>query len=92
MEAVERANRTAKKQWGGLAYILAGIQQLNRQELFEAEIEIADEVSHVRVGAIAIANVAPPTSALAQGLGQIVPDDGILRAIEDVAESVAKVC
>jgi diacylglycerol kinase (ATP) len=78
-ETVERANRTAKTQWGALAYILAGMQQLDQQELFEAEIEIADEIFHLRAGAITIANVAPPTSVLAQGLGLVIPDDGLLE-------------
>ncbi len=76
---VERANREAKNQWGPLAYILAGMQQLDQQELFETQIEIAGNVSHCRVGAMTIANTAAPTSILAQGLGQIIPDDGLLE-------------
>jgi diacylglycerol kinase (ATP) len=78
-ETVERANRAAKNQWGALAYILAGMQQLDRQELFDAEITIADQTMHLRVGAITIANVAPTTSVLAQGFGQVIPDDGLLE-------------
>jgi len=78
-ETVERANRETKRQWGALAYILAGMQQLNQQELFETQIEIAGEISHFQAGAITIANVAPPTSLLAQGFGQVIPDDGLLE-------------
>jgi diacylglycerol kinase (ATP) len=78
-ETVERANRKEKNQWGVLAYLLAGIQQLDRQELFEAKIEIADEIFHWRAGAITIANVAPSTSVLAQGFGLVIPDDGLLE-------------
>lgn len=77
-ETVKRANREAKSQWGPMAYILAGMQQLDRQELFETEIEIAGRISHFQAGAITIANVAPPTSVLAQGMGQVIPDDGLL--------------
>ena len=33
-DAVERASREAKNRWGPLAYIIAGCQQLNQQELF----------------------------------------------------------
>jgi diacylglycerol kinase (ATP) len=33
----------------------------------------------LRAGAITIANVAPPTSVLAQGFGQVIPDDGLLE-------------
>jgi diacylglycerol kinase (ATP) len=78
-ETVERANRTVKTQWGVLAYILAGMQQLDQQELFETEITIADKTMHLRAGAITIANVAPLTSVLAQGFGQVIPDDGLLE-------------
>ncbi|MGL5131758.1 MAG: YegS/Rv2252/BmrU family lipid kinase, partial [Planktothrix sp.] len=35
----------------------------------------------VEAAAITIANVAPATSVLAQGLGQIVPDDGLLEVL-----------
>jgi diacylglycerol kinase (ATP) len=78
-ETVERANREEKNQWGVLAYLLAGMQQLDRQELFETEITIADKTMQLRAGAITIANVAPPTSVLAQGFGQVIPDDGLLE-------------
>lgn len=74
-----RANRKAKDRWGALAYILAGIQQLNQQELFHTQIEIAREHLEFQAGAITIANVAPPTSVLAQGFGQVIPDDGLLE-------------
>jgi diacylglycerol kinase (ATP) len=78
-ETVERADRAAKHQWGAIAYILAGLQQLRQQELFEVQIETGGQVSHVQAGAITIANVAPSTSVLAQGLGQVIPDDGLLE-------------
>jgi diacylglycerol kinase (ATP) len=78
-ETVERANREAKDRWGALAYILAGMQQLNQQELFHTQIEIAGEHLEFQAGAITIANVAPPTSVLAQGFGQVIPDDGLLE-------------
>ncbi|MGB8699167.1 MAG: diacylglycerol kinase family protein [Thermosynechococcaceae cyanobacterium] len=86
-ETVERANRAAKTQWGALAYILAGIQQLDRQELFDAEIEIAGEKFNVRVRAITIANAAPPTSVLAQVFGRVIPDDGLLEVTIGTAET-----
>jgi diacylglycerol kinase (ATP) len=46
--------------------------------LFEAEIEIGGEVRTFQAGAITIANAAPPTSVLAQGIGEVVADDGLL--------------
>lgn len=77
-EVVERADREAKDRWGVLAYLMAGWQQLDEQELFETEIEVEGKVEHFQAGAITIANAAPITSVLAQGIGQVVFDDGLL--------------
>lgn len=78
-EMVERANREAKNRLGALAYILAGMQQLNEQVIFDTKIEVEGAVSDFQAGAITIANAAPPTSVLAQGMGQVIPDDGLLE-------------
>ncbi|MGL6139711.1 MAG: YegS/Rv2252/BmrU family lipid kinase, partial [Planktothrix sp.] len=80
-ETVNKADRDAKKRWGPLAYIMAGWQQLKEQKDFETTIEINGEINQVEAAAITIANVAPATSVLAQGLGQIVPDDGLLEVL-----------
>lgn len=80
-ETVSKADREAKKRWGPLAYIMAGWQQLNEQTDFDTEIMIDDAVHQVKVAAITIANAAPATSILAQGLGQVIPDDGVLEVI-----------
>ena len=77
-ETVERANREAKSRLGALAYILAGVQQLNEQVHFTTQIEIDGTVSEFQAGAITIANAAPPTSVLAQGFGQVLVNDGLL--------------
>ena len=77
-ETIEKADREAKNRWGSLAYIMAGWQQLDEQKLFEAEIEIEGELRTFQAGAITIANAAPPTSVLAQGIGEVVVDDGLL--------------
>ena len=77
-ETIEKADREAKKRWGTLAYLMAGWQQLDEQTLFEAEIEIEGETKTFQAGAITIANVAPPTSILAQGIGEVIADDGLL--------------
>jgi YegS/Rv2252/BmrU family lipid kinase len=89
-ETVERANREVKNQWGVLAYLLAGMQQLNQQELFATQIEIAGEVSQFQAGAITIANAAPPTSVLAQGFGQVIPDDGLLEVTIGTPDTTLK--
>lgn len=80
-ETVSKADREAKKRWGPLAYFMAGWQQLNEQTDFDTEITIDDTVHQVKVAAITIANAAPATSILAQGLGQVIPDDGVLEVI-----------
>lgn len=77
-EAIQKADREAKNRWGTLAYLMAGWQQLDEQQLFEAEIEIEGKTKTFQAGAITIANAAPPTSVLAQGIGEVVADDGLL--------------
>ncbi|MDJ0590186.1 MAG: methylglyoxal synthase [Pleurocapsa sp. MO_226.B13] len=77
-ETIEKADREAKNRWGSLAYIMAGWQQLDEQKLFEAEIEIQGEIRTFQAGAITVANAAPPTSVLAQGIGRVVANDGLL--------------
>ena len=77
-ETIEKADREAKNRWGSLAYLMAGWRQLDEQKLFEAEIEIGGEIRTFQAGAITIANAAPPTSVLAQGIGEVVADDGLL--------------
>ncbi len=77
-ETIEKADREAKNRWGSLAYIMAGWQQLDEQKLFEAEVEIEGEIKTFQAGAITVANAAPPTSVLAQGIGEVIIDDGLL--------------
>ena len=78
-ETVERADRETKNRWGVLAYIVAGLQQFQEQELFETEIEVEGVVKTFQAGAVTIANAAPATSVMAQGLGRVVADDGLLN-------------
>ncbi|WP_448570449.1 diacylglycerol kinase family protein [Trichothermofontia sp.] len=77
-EAVEKADRELKDQWGVLAYLMAGWQQLGEQQLFHTRLDVGDRSYQFRAGAITIANAAPPTSVLAQGVGQVIFDDGLL--------------
>jgi YegS/Rv2252/BmrU family lipid kinase len=76
---VNRATRELKNALGPLAYILAGARQFANQQPFHARLEIDGERSEVEASAITVANVAPPTSVLAQGFGEVVPDDGLLE-------------
>jgi diacylglycerol kinase (ATP) len=76
---VDKATRELKNELGNLAYILAGVRQLATAQPFKATVEIDGEVSEISTTALTVANVAPPTSVLAQGLGQVIPDDGLLE-------------
>jgi YegS/Rv2252/BmrU family lipid kinase len=77
-ETVAEADRETKDRLGILAYILAGVKQLQKMEKFTAEIETEDKVIHVLATAVTIANAAPPTSILAQGVAGTIEDDGLL--------------
>ncbi|MDJ1175926.1 methylglyoxal synthase [Roseofilum capinflatum] len=85
--AIEKADREAKTRWGPLAYIMAGWKQVREHELFEVEMEIDGVLKTFQAGAITIANAAPPTSVMAQGMGQVIPDDGLLEVVIITAET-----
>lgn len=85
-ETVEKANRELKNQWGPFAYLIAGWQQLDKQELFNTQLMIDGLNYEFEALAVTIANAAPPTSILAQGIGQVVHTDGFL----DVTIATAK--
>jgi diacylglycerol kinase (ATP) len=85
-ETVERADRDMKNLLGAFAYFVAGAQQLLEQKLFTVEVEIDGSVTQFQCGAMTIANAAPPTSVLAQGLGEVIPNDGLL----DVTIAISK--
>ncbi|MEA5467943.1 methylglyoxal synthase [Spirulina sp. 06S082] len=75
---VEKANRELKNHLGSLAYVLSAAQQLFDQEPFKATIEMDGEIVEFQTGAVTVANAAPPTSLMAQGFGEVIPDDGLL--------------
>ncbi|MEO1003282.1 MAG: YegS/Rv2252/BmrU family lipid kinase [Cyanobacteria bacterium J06638_7] len=76
---VERTSRELKTRFGALAYVLAGAQQVLSQQPFQARLSIDGKTSALQAVAITVANVAPGTSVLAQGFGEVVPDDGLLE-------------
>ena len=75
---VEKADRELKNRLGPLAYVLSGALQMFEQQPFKAEVEIDDRKIDIEAGALTVANAAPPTSVMAQGMGQVIPDDGLL--------------
>jgi YegS/Rv2252/BmrU family lipid kinase len=76
--AIAAADREVKDRFGVLAYIMAGIQQLQEIETFAVTIETEDRILKCQASAITVANAAPPTSILAQGPDEIVYNDGLL--------------
>ncbi|MGK7910183.1 MAG: methylglyoxal synthase [Synechococcus sp.] len=75
---VEKADRDLKNRLGPLAYVLSGALQLFEQQPFNAKVEMADRTIDLQTGALTVANAAPATSVMAQGFGQVIPDDGLL--------------
>jgi YegS/Rv2252/BmrU family lipid kinase len=77
-EVVKRAGRELKQKYGPFAYFASGLQQLSEQGRFRTTVEIGAVRREFDAAAITIANAAPPTSMLAQGLGTPILDDGFL--------------
>ncbi|NEP60824.1 MAG: YegS/Rv2252/BmrU family lipid kinase [Symploca sp. SIO2G7] len=77
-DVVEQASRRAKDRFGTLAYVMSGIQRLNKLDTFSARLETDDKIITVSASAITVANVAPSTSVLAQGPAEIIANDGLL--------------
>ena len=77
-ETVEQANRETKDRFGTLAYVISGIKQLGTIDHFKTTLETEERIIEVSAAAITVANIAPPTSVLAQGPDQIINDDGLL--------------
>lgn len=76
---VENAPRGIKDVLGPVAYVLGGVKQFFDQEAFKCTLNVdGKERELLNVGAITVANVAPPTSMMAQGFGEVLPDDGLL--------------
>eukprot|EP00182_Erythrolobus_australicus_P001442 CAMPEP_0185833018 /NCGR_PEP_ID=MMETSP1353-20130828/2429_1 /TAXON_ID=1077150 /ORGANISM="Erythrolobus australicus, Strain CCMP3124" /LENGTH=546 /DNA_ID=CAMNT_0028531259 /DNA_START=129 /DNA_END=1769 /DNA_ORIENTATION=- len=86
-DVVESATRELKNKFGQLAYIVSGATQLMQKEIFDAKIMVDGKEIDVKDGtaAITVANAAPPTSMLAQGMGQVIYDDGLLELTTHVA-------
>lgn len=74
-ETVQAADRELKDKFGILAYILAGLEQLQQPQNFEARLETEQQTITVPAIALTVASIAPPTSILAQGSGELRPDD-----------------
>lgn len=94
---VSKADRGLKRRLGPLAYVLSGIHAIREQRTFRVRLELTDvedtsdsgvvvtvpkvQVENLIVKGLTVANVAPPTSVLAQGLGAVRPDDGRVEVV-----------
>lgn len=84
---IDNASRDLKDRWGVLAYLVAGWQQIDENKLFTAQIEVEGKVKESQAGCITVANAAPPTSVMAQGMGEVPYDDGQLDLTITTANS-----
>ena len=78
---VDKASRELKNILGPMAYIFSGARQFVDQLPFQATMLIGGEQVQIDASAITIANAAPATSVMAQGFGEVIPDDGLLEVI-----------
>lgn len=85
---VNNANRELKNRLGTLAYVFSAAQQLFTQEDFTATVELDGQVLVFKTGAVTVANAAPPTSLMAQGFGEVIPDDGLLEVTIPVSNTL----
>lgn len=103
-DVVESADRDMKRKYGPLAYMFSAGQRAMEHTTFEVHYRAATADGKDLVGtmpgvaAVTIANAAPWSSVLAQGLGEPVPDDGLLEVMAytpetglDMAGTVANV-
>jgi YegS/Rv2252/BmrU family lipid kinase len=77
-ETISSSSRRIKKRFGMLSFVLAGIKQLGELKSFEAWIETENGTINSQAVAVTIANTAAPTSLLAHGPANVIPDDGLL--------------
>ena len=70
--------REAKNRWGILAYWMEGLVNLGDLEPFDVTIETESKTIRCRAVNVAVANVAPQKTVLAQGPAHVSPADGEL--------------
>lgn len=76
---IGETDRDSKQRFGFLAYLSTAVQQLQNLQPFEATLDFGDRQETFQdVLAITVANLAPNTSILAQGTGQVSGQDGLL--------------
>lgn len=88
--AIAQATPERKRRWGGLAYLLTGIEKLRAQEPFTLTIEIPHEEIRCSATAVTVANLAPTQTLTAQGPSVVLADDGRLDTTILAADTLAQ--
>ncbi|MEL6551832.1 MAG: YegS/Rv2252/BmrU family lipid kinase [Cyanobacteria bacterium J06621_11] len=77
-DVISQANRQLKNKMGTAAYILSAFRQVRELSVFKVQLETPSRIISVEASGVTVANVAPPTSVLAQGPSDVLPYDGLL--------------
>ena len=90
-EVIAATTTESKQRWGALAYFFQGLRQLGSLSTFRVEISDGDRRYEGDAVALAIANMAPPKTAFAQGPARVVGDDGLLDVTIVTAQNAGDV-
>jgi YegS/Rv2252/BmrU family lipid kinase len=89
-DAIAGASADAKRRWGTLAYVASAARQLDDLASFQVELSLDEHVIRCRAIDVAVANLAPARTALAQGPARLVGDDGRLDVTIVAADSLGE--
>jgi YegS/Rv2252/BmrU family lipid kinase len=88
---IGETEREAKNQWGMLAYVAEGLEQLRALEPFEMEMHSGGELLRCRATNVAVANIAPRKTLMARGPASVSPEDGLLDVTIVAASTLGEV-
>jgi diacylglycerol kinase family enzyme len=90
-DAIAATKPASKHRWGSVAYVVEGLRRLAHIEPFHVHLDAG--ANHLESDAItiAVANVAPRKTALAQGPPEVVGDDGLLDVTIVAARTLGEV-
>lgn len=87
-DAIAETSTDAKQRWGVLAYAAQAVRQLADLTSFRLELDTGTQTVRCDAVAVAVANVAPEKTILAQGPPDIEGDDGLLDVTIVAADGV----
>jgi YegS/Rv2252/BmrU family lipid kinase len=87
-DAIAETSTDAKQRWGVLAYAAQAVRQLADLTSFRVELDLGTRAVRCDAVAVAVANVAPAKTILAQGPPVIAGDDGLLDVTIVAADGV----